>query len=93
MRCTTTPAERANLCNRRIVEYSRCSRDLWPAQLARALRTQAPAISHLEAADYDCHSLRILRQIAEDFDQELIVTFKPQRRMTILRGLTNLLYD
>ena len=41
-------------------------------------------ISELAAqidADYDGHSLRILRKIAEYFDQELIVAFKPQRTL------------
>jgi hypothetical protein len=40
----------------------------------------AAAISRIEDADYDGHSLRVLRKIAEYFDQELVVTFKPQRR-------------
>ena len=51
------------------------------AALARALRTQAPAISRIEDADYDVHSLRILRKMAAYFDQELVVTFKRKRRL------------
>jgi ribosome-binding protein aMBF1 (putative translation factor) len=65
----------------RQIRQLRESRGLSQAQLARALRTQAPAISRIEDADYDGHSLRILRKIAAYFGQELIVTFKPQRRM------------
>jgi DNA-binding XRE family transcriptional regulator len=48
--------------------------------LARALGTKAPAISRIEDADYDRHSLRILRKIAEFFDQDLIVTFRPRHK-------------
>ena len=63
---------------RRIREL-RESRGLSQAQLARALRTQAPAISRIEDADYDGHSLRILRKIADYFDQHLVVSFEPKR--------------
>src|SRR5256885_7325921 len=72
---------RRELSPGRQIRQLRESRGLSQAQLARALRTQAPAISRIEAADYDGHSLRILRKIAAYFDQELIVAFKPQRRL------------
>jgi ribosome-binding protein aMBF1 (putative translation factor) len=61
------------------------SRGLSQAQLARALGTQAPAISRIEDADYDGHSLRILRKIAQYFEQELVVAFKPQRALATTR--------
>jgi len=63
----------------RQIRQLRESRGVSQAQLARALRTHAPAISRIEDADYDGHSLRVLRKIAEYFGQELVVTFKPQR--------------
>jgi transcriptional regulator with XRE-family HTH domain len=54
------------------------SRGLSQAQLAKALGTQPPAISRIEDADYDGHSLRILRKIAEYFGQNLVVSFEPK---------------
>ena len=47
--------------------------------LAKALGTHAPAISRIEDADYDSHSLRILRKIADYFGQNLVVSFEPKR--------------
>jgi DNA-binding XRE family transcriptional regulator len=69
----------------RQIRELREGKGLSQAQLARALGTQAPAISRIEDADYDGHSLRILRKIAEYFDQELIVAFKPQRALATTR--------
>jgi len=57
----------------RQIRQLRESRGLSQAQLARALRMHAPAISRIEDADYDGHSLRILRKIAVYFDHELIL--------------------
>ena len=79
-RVTALNQTRRELSLGRQIRELRESRGLSQAQLARALRTHAPAISRIEDADYDGHSLRILRKIAEYFDQELVVTFKPQRR-------------
>jgi ribosome-binding protein aMBF1 (putative translation factor) len=62
----------------RQIRALREQRGLSQAQLARALKTHAPAISRIEDADYDGHSLRILRKIADHFDQNLVVTFEPK---------------
>src|SRR5438067_11444340 len=70
---------RQELALGRKIRELRESHGLSQAQLARALRTQAPAISRIEDADYDGHSLRILRKIADYFHQDLIVTFQPKR--------------
>lgn len=70
---------RQELALGRKIRALRESRDLSQAQLAKALRTQAPAISRIEDADYDGHSLRILRKIADYFDQHLVVSFEPKR--------------
>src|SRR5438270_887022 len=70
---------RQELALGRTIRALRESRGLSQAQLARALGTQAPAISRIEDADYDGHSLRILRKIADYFDQNLVVSFEPKR--------------
>ena len=70
---------RQELALGRKIRELRESHGLSQAQLARALRTQAPAISRIEDADYDGHSLRILRKIADYFDQHLVVSFEPKR--------------
>ena len=62
----------------RQIRALRQARHLSQEQLARALGTQAPAISRIEDADYDGHSLRILRKIADYFGQNLIVSFQPK---------------
>jgi DNA-binding XRE family transcriptional regulator len=73
---------RQQLALGRQIRALREARSLSQAQLARALGTQAPAISRIEDADYDGHSLRILRKIADYFDQELVVTFEPKGQVT-----------
>ena len=70
---------RQELALGRKIRELRESRGLSQARLARALGTQAPAISRIEDADYDGHSLRILRKIADYFDQHLVVSFEPKR--------------
>jgi transcriptional regulator with XRE-family HTH domain len=70
---------RRELALGRQIRELRQKRGLTQAQLARALGTQAPAISRIEDADYDGHSLRILRRVADFFGQNLIVWFEPKR--------------
>src|SRR5438477_1309344 len=70
---------RQELALGRTIRALREARGLSQAQLARALGTHGPAISRIEDADYDGHSLRILRKIAEYFDQHLVVSFEPKR--------------
>lgn len=70
---------RAELALGRKIRALREARGLSQAQLAAALGTQAPAISRIEDADYDRHSLRILRKVADYFGQHLVVTFEPKR--------------
>jgi DNA-binding XRE family transcriptional regulator len=72
---------RQELALGRKIRALRESRGLSQAQLARALGTQGPAISRIEDADYDGHSLRILRKIADYFDQHLVVSFEPKRQV------------
>ncbi len=70
---------RQELALGRKIRALREERGMSQAQLAKALSTQAPAISRIEDADYDGHSLRILRKIADYFGQNLIVSFEPKR--------------
>jgi DNA-binding XRE family transcriptional regulator len=70
---------REELALGRKIRGLREGRGLSQTQLAKALGTQAPAISRLEDADYDGHSLRILRKVADYFGQNLVVSFEPKR--------------
>ena len=70
---------RGELALGRKIRELREQRGLTQAQLARALGTHAPAISRIEDADYDGHSLRILRRVADYFGQNLVVSFEPKR--------------
>jgi DNA-binding XRE family transcriptional regulator len=70
---------RRELALGRQIRELRQKRGLTQAQLARALGTQAPAISRIEDANYDGHSLRILRRVAEFFGQNLVIWFEPKR--------------
>lgn len=63
----------------RKIRALREARGLSQAGVAKALHTKAPAISRIENADYDGHSLRILRKIADYFAQNLVVSFEPKR--------------
>jgi DNA-binding XRE family transcriptional regulator len=69
---------RRELALGRLIRQLREAGGLTQQALAKALGTKAPAISRIEDADYDGHSMRILRKIAEFFDQELVVTFRPK---------------
>lgn len=69
---------RKELALGRKIRALRTSRGLSQSQLAKALGTQAPAISRIEDADYDGHSLRILRKVADYFGQNLVVSFEPK---------------
>ena len=70
---------REELALGRQIRALREAQGLSQSQLAKALKTQGPAISRIEDADYDGHSLRILRKIADYFGQNLVVTFEPKR--------------
>jgi len=69
---------REELALGRKIRAMREAKNLSQAQLAKALGTQAPAISRIEDADYDGHSLRILRKIADFFGQNVVVSFEPK---------------
>jgi ribosome-binding protein aMBF1 (putative translation factor) len=55
----------------------RTAAGLSQAALARRVGTTAPVICRLEDADYDGHSLRMLRRIAEALGRHVQINFVP----------------
>jgi DNA-binding XRE family transcriptional regulator len=53
---------------------------LTQAQLAKLIGTTASVISRLEDADYEGHSLAMLRRIAAALDKRVEIRFVPVRR-------------
>ena len=65
----------------------RTSRGLTQKELAQQIGTTATAISRLEDADYDGHSLSVLKKIATAFGKEIDVQFiEPSRPIGVSRG-------
>jgi len=56
---------------------ARTAAGLTQAQLAELIGTKQPVIARLEDADYDGHSLSMLRRIAEALGRRLDVSFAP----------------
>ena len=63
----------------RMIYEARSAAGLTQKQLADLLGTQQSVIARLEDADYEGHSLGMLRRIAEVLDQRLEVRFVPNR--------------
>lgn len=63
----------------RMIYEARSAAGLTQKQLADLLGTQQSAIARLEDADYQGHSLSMLRRIAEALNQKLEVRFVPHR--------------
>ncbi|MES1244507.1 MAG: XRE family transcriptional regulator [Acidobacteriota bacterium] len=63
----------------RMIYEARTTAGLTQKQLADLLGTQQSAIARLEDADYEGHSLGMLRRIAEALNQTLEVRFVPHR--------------
>jgi len=63
----------------RMIYEARMAAGLTQAQLAGLVDTQQSTIARLEDADYEGHSLSMLRRIAEALDQKLEVRFVPNR--------------
>ena len=62
-----------------IIYEARTVAGLTQKQLADLVDTQQSTIARLEDADYEGHSLNMLRRIAEALDQRLEVRFVPNR--------------
>jgi ribosome-binding protein aMBF1 (putative translation factor) len=71
--------ERVNAEVARMIYEARTAVGLTQKQLADILGTQQSAIARLEDADYEGHSLGMLRRIAEALNQTLEVRFVPRR--------------
>jgi ribosome-binding protein aMBF1 (putative translation factor) len=63
----------------RMIYEARTAAGLTQKQLANLLGTQQSVIARLEDADYQGHSLGMLRRIAEALHQTLEVRFVPNR--------------
>jgi ribosome-binding protein aMBF1 (putative translation factor) len=63
----------------RMIYDARTAAGLTQKQLADLVDTQQSTIARLEDADYEGHSLSMLRRIAEALGQKLEVRFVPNR--------------
>ncbi len=63
----------------RMIFEARAEAGLTQKDLAGIIGTQQSTIARLEDADYDGHSLRMLRRIAQALDQRLEIRFVPGR--------------
>lgn len=63
----------------RMIYDARTAAGLTQKQLADMIGSQQSVIARLEDADYEGHSLSMLRRIAEALDQKLEVRFVPNR--------------
>lgn len=71
---------RANEEIARSIRELRTKANLTQAQLAKLVGTTASVICRLEDADYEGHSLPMLRRIADTLDQRVEIRFVPIRR-------------
>ena len=71
--------EKINAQVARLLYDARTHAGLTQNQLAKLVGTQQSTIARLEDADYDGHSLTMLRRIAEALDQRIEVRFVPNR--------------
>ncbi len=72
---------RANEEIARKIRELRTAAGLTQAQLARRIGTTASVICRLEDADYEGHSLAMLRKIGTALDQRVEIRFVPLRRI------------
>jgi ribosome-binding protein aMBF1 (putative translation factor) len=71
--------ERLNAQVARMIYDARTAAGLTQKQLADLIGTQQSTVARLEDADYEGHSLSMLRRIAEALNQRLEVRFIPGR--------------
>jgi transcriptional regulator with XRE-family HTH domain len=72
-------AESLNASVAAMIYDERQAAGLTQAQLAELIGTKQPVIARLEDADYEGHSLSMLRRIAEALGRRLVVSFAPRR--------------
>ena len=73
--------ERANLDIARKIYELRAKAKLSQVELARKVGTTQSVISRLEDADYDGHSLEMLRRIAAAVEKRVEIRFLPGRKL------------
>ena len=73
--------EQANLDIAREIYELRTKAKLSQAELARKVGTTQSVISRLEDADYDGHSLAMLRRIASALEKRLEIRFVPSPKL------------
>jgi ribosome-binding protein aMBF1 (putative translation factor) len=73
--------EQANLDIARKIYELRTKAKLSQAELARKVGTTQSVISRLEDADYDGHSLEMLRRIASALERRVEIRFLPTRKL------------
>jgi len=73
--------EQANLDIARQIYELRTKAKLSQAELARKVGTTQSVISRLEDADYDGHSLNMLRRIAAALEKRVEIRFLPSRKL------------
>jgi DNA-binding XRE family transcriptional regulator len=73
-------AARANEEIARKIRELRSKAGLTQAQLAKLVDTTASVICRLEDADYEGHSLAMLRRVASALNQRVEIRFVPDRR-------------
>lgn len=76
--------EEVNAQVARMIYEARTAAKLTQAQLARLVGTSQPVIARLEDADYEGHSLTMLRRIAEKLGKRIEIRLTPavKRRFT-----------
>ena len=79
-RLASLEEERVNAQVAQMIYELRTDAGLTQDELARMIGTTQSVISRLEDADYEGHSLSILRRIAKALDQELTVVMTPRTR-------------
>ena len=80
--------EKFNMEVARLIYDARSAAKLTQKQLAELVGTTQPVIARLEDADYEGHSLTMLRRIAEALDRRIEVRLLPKtrRRLQSARG-------
>lgn len=72
--------EKLNIEVAQLIYDARTAAKLTQKQLAELVGTTQPVIARLEDADYNGHSLTMLRRIAEALDRRVEVRLLPKRR-------------
>src|SRR5438445_13776607 len=73
--------EQANLDIARKIYELRSKAKLSQTELARKVGTTQSVVSRLEDADYDGHSLEMLRRIASALEKRIEIRFLPGRKL------------